>query len=236
MDPLLEIARRRHLVVIEDASQAHGAEYGGRRAGSLGDAACFSFYPSKNLGAYGDAGAVVTDDERLARSVRRLRDHGGVSKYDHEVVGYNSRMDAIQGAVLGIKLRHLEEWNRLRAQRALLYTRLLAAVQLVRPPVIGAGRTHVFHLYIITVGAGARDALQAHLRDAGIQTGIHYPAPVHLTGAFRHLARAVAFPVAEEAARTILSLPMFPELSEEAVADVVDEIARFAGRTAVRLG
>ena len=228
MEPLLEIARRRGLAVVEDASQAHGAVYRGRRVGSLGDAACFSFYPSKNLGAYGDAGAVVTDDADLAVRLRRLRDHGGLSHYEHDVVGYNSRMDALQGAVLSVKLRHLDAWNRLRGERAQLYTELLGDLPAVVPPVIGDGRTHVFHLYVAALQGGDRDALRTFLLDRGVQTGIHYPAPVHLTEAFRGLGYpAGTFATAEAASRQIISLPMFPELSPDAVAHVAGTIRQF---------
>jgi len=228
MEPLIEIARRRGLAVVEDASQAHGAVYRGRRVGGFGDAACFSFYPSKNLGAYGDAGAVVTNDADVALRLRRLRDHGGLSHYQHDVVGYNSRMDALQGAVLTVKLRHLEEWNRLRGERAQLYTQLLAHLPAVVTPVTGDGRTHVFHLYVVALRSADRDALRTLLLDRGVQTGIHYPAPVHLTAAFRGLGYpAGTFPVAERASREIVSLPMFPELSSDAVAHVVGTIREF---------
>jgi dTDP-4-amino-4,6-dideoxygalactose transaminase len=228
MDPLTEIAHRHGLAVIEDASQAHGAAYRGRRVGGLGDAACFSFYPSKNLGAYGDAGAVVTNDAGVALRLRRLRDHGGLTHYQHEIIGHNSRMDALQWAVLTVKLRHLEEWNRLRGEHAQLYTRLLANLPGVVTPAIGDGCTHVFHLYVIALVSGDRDALRTYLLDRGVQTGIHYPAPVHLTEAFRGLGYPIGtFPVAEQAARQIVSLPMFPELSPDAVAHVVGAISEF---------
>ena len=228
MDPLLAIARRHGLVVVEDASQAHGATYRGRVVGGLGDAACFSFYPSKNLGAYGDAGAVVTSDADIALRVRTLRDHGGMAHYQHEVVGYNSRMDALQAAVLTVKLRHLEEWNHRRREHARLYSRLLAEVPAVETPVIRGDGAHVFHLYVVALTAGNRDALRIHLSNRGVQTGIHYPAPVHLTGAFRSLGHASgAFPVAEQASRQILSLPMYPELQPDAVAHVVEEVRGF---------
>lgn len=234
MDPLVEIARRRRVALVEDASQAHGATYRGRPVGGFGDAACFSFYPSKNLGAYGDAGAVVTNDAALALRVRRLRDHGGVTHYQHDVVGYNSRLDTLQGAVLAVKLRHLEEWNRLRRERGELYSRLLAGVPAVETPAIRGDGTHAFHLYVVAF-AGDREALRAYLRDRRVQTGIHYPVPVHLTGAFRSLGYPPgAFPVAERAARHIVSLPMYPELSLDAVAHVVDEISRFVHETVGR--
>src|SRR3990172_6286377 len=163
MDALLEIARRRRVAVVEDASQAHGAAYRGRPVGGLGDAAAFSFYPSKNLGAYGDAGAVVTNDPDVAQHVRALRDHGGVTHYQHDVVGYNSRMDALQGAVLRVKLRHLDGWNRLRRERAILYTRLLAGVPGVAAPVGGRGGPHFYLLFVAPPPPGGRDALRSHL-------------------------------------------------------------------------
>jgi dTDP-4-amino-4,6-dideoxygalactose transaminase len=235
MHALVALAQRRGVAIVEDASQAHGATYRGRPVGGFGDAACFSFYPSKNLGAYGDAGAVVTNDADVALRVRRLRDHGGLTHYQHDVVGYNSRMDAIQAAVLTVKLRHLDRWNQLRQERGLLYSRLLADVPGLQTPVTHGDRTHVFHLYVVALTEGDRDSLRTHLLDRGVQTGIHYPAPVHLTGAFRNLGYATgAFPVAERASRQIVSLPMFPELPLDAVAYVVEEVRSFVQGTGGR--
>jgi dTDP-4-amino-4,6-dideoxygalactose transaminase len=177
--PILSIARSHALHVIEDAAQAHGAEYDGRRAGSWGDAACFSFYPAKNLGAYGDAGAVVTNDDRIALAVRRLRNHGGTEKYQHALVGYNSRLDTVQAAVLRIKLKHLDTWNQMRRANAQLYDELLSDIPgIVTPAVLNRAR-HVYHLYVVRVERGSRTELQHYLSDCGIQTGVHYPSPLH---------------------------------------------------------
>lgn len=232
LDALAALARRHDLILIEDATQAHGAWYRGQRVGSIGRAACFSFYPAKNLGAYGDAGAAVTNDDDLARSLRKLRDHGSAAKYDHEVVGYNSRLDELQAAVLLAKLPHLDRWNALRQNHAHRYDALLSGVPGVTTPVQRAEGSHVFHLYVIRVAQGERDTLREYLGERGIGTGIHYPQPVHLTAAFRHLGyRVGAFPVAEAAAAEVLSLPVYPELTEEQVAYVAQQIAQFqAGR------
>lgn len=235
MDSILEIAKRYKLYVVEDAAQAHGAEYKGRKAGSMGCAACFSFYPAKNLGAYGDAGAVVTSDDQIALTVRKLRDHGGVEKYQHELVGYNSRLDTLQAAVLLVKLKYLDEWNRVRRQNAQLYDELLSGIPGIVTPCVLEGASHVYHLYVIRVEQGSRDELQRHLRERGIQTGIHYPRPVHLTKAFEYLGyREGDFPVAEDCARKILSLPMYPELTREQIAYVAQEIERFMSQGEIR--
>jgi len=229
MQRLRQVARASKLILIEDAAQAHGAAEDGRRTGALGDVACFSFYPSKNLGAYGDAGAIVTNDDDVAATVRRLRDHGATGKYEHDVVGYNSRLDTLQAAVLLVKLRHLERWNSLRQAHARAYTAALEGDALITPPAIRAGVDHVFHLYVIAVGSGRRDLLRSYLRSRGIETGIHYPVPVHLTRAFRLLDhREGAFPAAERIAHTVLSLPMFPGLGEEQLAYVADSVSQFA--------
>lgn len=212
LDPIFEIARRHSLVVIEDAAQAHGAEYKGRRVGPLGNVGCFSFYPAKNLGAYGDAGAVVTNDEAVARRVRLLRDHGSERKYDHEIIGYTFRLEALQAAVLGVKLRHLDRWNDLRRKHAARYDDLLKGSDLVLPHEMAYAH-HVYHLYVVQTDA--RDGLQERLSAAGIQTGIHYPIPIHLQPAYESLGyKAGDFPEAERQARCVLSLPMFPELTE----------------------
>src|SRR5215212_3944830 len=219
LDAVFEIAERHNLVVIEDAAQAHGARYKGKRVGPLGRAGCFSFYPGKNLGAYGEGGAVVTNDKEVARRVRLLRDHGSEQKYRHEVVGYNFRLEGIQGAVLGVKLKHLDRWNELRRQHAARYRKLLA-------PHAGAGlltlqgesrdAESVHHLFVIQ--ADARDSLQRFLSAAGVQTGIHYPVPVHLQPAYASLGHKEGdFPVAERQAQRLLSLPMFAELTERQV-------------------
>jgi dTDP-4-amino-4,6-dideoxygalactose transaminase len=225
MDPINEIARKHGLRVIEDAAQAHGAEYNGRRAGNLGEVACFSFYPGKNLGAYGDSGAVVTNDPEIARKIGMLRNHGRAEKHEHQMEGLNSRMDEIQGAVLRVKLRHLSDWNDLRRTKAELYNRLLEDVD-VTVPVAADNVQHVYHLYVIRTTK--RNALRTHLGDNGISTGIHYPRPLHLQPAYRHLNHSEGdFPISEAYSRQILSLPMCPELSEEGIERVCSEIKVF---------
>lgn len=227
MDPILEIAKKYGLYVIEDAAQAHGAEYKGRKAGSMGHIGCFSFYPSKNLGAYGDGGAVVTSDDALALAVRKLRDHGSIEKYRHDLVGYNSRLDALQAAVLSVKLQYLDEWNQLRGQHARLYNELLSFPGMITPHVL-EGVTHVYHLYVIRVREGSRDELKLYLKERGIQTGIHYPDPIHLTPAFAELGyKRGDFPVAEGYADQILSIPMYPELIREQIEYVAESIAEY---------
>ena len=220
MDPILDIARRHGLVVIEDACQAHGAEYNGRRAGSLGDMGCFSFYPGKNLGAYGEGGMVVTDNPDYARTIRMLRDWGAERKYHHVLKGYNYRLEGIQGAVLRVKLRHLEAWTQARRAAAGRYDRLLAGSG-VRTPEAMPDARHVYHIYAIRTPH--RHAWQEALQAQGIQTGIHYPTPVHLLPAFADLGYSPGdFPHAEQAANEVLSLPMFPELT----AGQCEEVAR----------
>jgi dTDP-4-amino-4,6-dideoxygalactose transaminase len=214
MDPILEIARRRALVVIEDAAQAHGAEYKGRRAGGLGDFGCFSFYPTKNLGACGEGGIVVTSDPERARLVRLLRDWGQTSKYRHDLLGFNYRMDGIQGAVLRIKLRRLEGWTEARRAHAARYDEELASSG-VSTPVEMPWARHVYHAY--TVRSRSRDSLRDALAECGIQSGIHYPVPLHLQPVFADLGYGPgAFPHAEAAAREVLCLPIFPELPADA--------------------
>lgn len=228
LEAIMQVARRHNLLVIEDAAQAHGAQYHGRRVGSIGDAACFSFYPSKNLGAYGDGGAIVTNDDSLALKIRHLRDHGSVQKYQHEMVGYNSRLDALQAVVLSVKLKYLDQWNAMRARNAHLYNELLSEIPGVVTPQVLPDVQHVYHLYVIRLTRGDRNRLQAHLKAHGIETGIHYPQPVHLTKAFAHLGyREGDFPIAERCARAILSLPMYPELRAEQIEHVAQEIQSF---------
>lgn len=222
MDPIVEIAERHGLLVIEDAAQAHGAEYRGRRVGSLGHMACFSFYPGKNLGAYGEAGAVVTNNGDYARTLRMLRDWGAETKYHHILKGYNYRMEALQGAVLGVKLGYLDAWTELRRAHAALYTDLLkgAGVQL---PEERPYAKHVYHIYAIRTSQ--RDRMQKALWEQNIQTGIHYPIPVHLLKAHEDLGyRRGDFPCSEAAADQVLSLPMYAELSDEAIAKVAQAI------------
>jgi dTDP-4-amino-4,6-dideoxygalactose transaminase len=226
MDALLEISARRRVPLIEDACQAHGAEYHGRRAGSMGVSGCFSFYPGKNLGAYGEGGMIVTSDDEQASKMRMLRDWGQERRYHHVLKGYNYRMDAIQGAILRVKLRYLERWTKARRANARRYAQLLAASGLRIPQEV-AGRRHVWHIY--AVRATDRDALQRALEREGVQTGLHYPVPVHLQQAHADLGYLPGdFPEAERAARTVLSLPMFPELGAEQVARVAAAVTEHA--------
>lgn len=212
MDPILDIAKRYKLRVIEDACQAHGAEYKGRRAGSMGDLGCFSFYPGKNLGAYGEGGMVTTHDAEYARTIRMLRDWGAEKKYQHVLRGYNFRLDGIQGAVLRVKLRYLESWTEARRQAAALYDTLFEGSAVVAPKQMAYAR-HVYHLYVVRTAA--RNHWQNALAAQGIQSGIHYPTPLHLLPAFADLGyRAGQFPHSERAANEVLSLPMFPELTD----------------------
>ena len=223
MTPILEIARRRGLTVVEDACQAHGADDRGRRCGSLGELACFSFYPGKNLGAYGEGGAVVTSDPDLARRIRVMRSWGEERRYEHTVRGFNYRMDGIQGAILRVKLRHLDGWTEARRSRAARYRAALAGT----PPVVPEERPDVRHVYhVFAVRVPRRDAWRAHLADRGVQTGVHYPIPVHLQPAYADLGYRVGdFPVSESVAHEILSLPMFPELTDGQI-DGIGEIFR----------
>jgi len=211
MDPLLEVARRYKLAVIEDAAQAHGAKYKGTPVGSIGDLGCFSFYPGKNLGAYGEGGMVVTNDEEKARTIRMLRDWGQDRKYHHALAGYNYRMEGIQGAVLRVKLRHLEKWTEARRAHAVRYRELLADCGLALP-VEAAYARHVYHVY--AVRAPNREELMQALAEEGIQTGIHYPVPVHFQRAYADPAYGQgSFPHSEKAAREVVSLPMYPEMT-----------------------
>lgn len=230
MDPIMEIARRHQLIVIEDAAQAHGAKYKGCAVGSIGDMACFSFYPGKNLGAYGEGGAVTTSNPEYARKVRMLRDWGQDHKYHHVLQGYNYRMEGFQGAILGVKLKHLEKWTDGRRVGAKRYDGLLADCDVETPKEMSWGR-HVYHVY--TVRVEDRDGLQVALNSESIQTGIHYPIPVHLQPAYADLGyRQGAFPHAELAAKQVLSLPLYPELSPQGIAQVVEAVKRFAGAKA----
>lgn len=226
MDPILQIAKKRGLIVIEDACQAHGAEYKGRRAGSLGDMGCFSFYPGKNLGAYGEGGMVVTGNAEYARTIRMLRDWGAEKKYQHVLKGYNYRLEGFQGAVLRVKLRHLEAWTEARRAAAARYDSLFAGSGVATPQAMSYAR-HVYHIYAIRTPE--RPRWQGALQAGGIQTGIHYPIPVHLLPAYADLGyRAGQFPHSERAAAEVLSLPMFPELTAEqceAVGRAVKELA-----------
>jgi len=212
MDPILEFARRHNLFVIEDAAQAHGAKYKGQGAGTLGDVGCFSFYPGKNLGAFGEAGAVITNDDRLQETIRSLRDHGQVRKYHHRFIGWNCRMDGIQAAVLSVKLQHLERGNTLRRRHALEYNEALDRVEELVRPFAAPYAEHVYHVYAIRVRD--RDEAMWRLQQKGIQCGVHYPVPIHLQKAYRNLGYETGrFPVSERTALEFISLPMFPELT-----------------------
>lgn len=232
MKPILEIARRRGLTVIEDAAQAHGAEYDGHRCGSMGDIAAFSFYPGKNLGAYGEGGAAVTSNPAHAQAMRVLRDWGQQRKYEHRVKGFNYRMDAMQGAILRVKLRHLEAWTEARRARAALYDRRLAGGP-VQAPAVRPGVRHVYHVY--TVRVRERERFQQALRERGVQTGIHYPIPLHLQPAHTDLGYVRGdFPHAERAAEEVLSLPIFPELTEPQVEQVAMAVRECAAEPSRR--
>ena len=214
MEPILKIGRETGLPVIEDAAQAHGAEYKTKKVGSLGLAGCFSFYPGKNLGALGEAGAVVTNDDRVAEKIRTLRDHGQTRKYHHSMIGWNCRMDGIQAAALTIKLRHLDHGNAQRRSHAAHYNREFAILEGITTPFSASSVRHVYHVYAIRVAE--RDLVLSCLNQAGIGCGIHYPVPVHLQEAYRHLGYVRgSFPVSEETSNEFLSLPMYPELSLE---------------------
>lgn len=228
MDPILEIAQRRGIRVVADAAQAHGALYKGCKMGTLGDAVCFSFYPGKNLGAYGDGGAVVTDDPEITHRVAMLRDHGRTKKYEHEIEGFNCRLDGIQAAILNTKLPYLEGWTDKRRQHAQRYGKCLAGVPGVRTPPEDRAVRSVYHLYVIQVED--RSKVRVHLEAEGIATGIHYPIPLHLQPAYtRFKLPEGSFPVSEEQARTVLSLPMYPELSEEQIEFVATKVWEATG-------
>jgi dTDP-4-amino-4,6-dideoxygalactose transaminase len=225
MDGLEALLAPRGIALLEDAAQAHGARYKGRRVGSLTPVATFSFYPGKNLGAYGDAGAVTTREAGMAERIRRLADHGRAEKYTHEEPGFNYRMDSLQAAVLLVKLRHLEDWNAARRHWASRYTEFLSGVEEVVPPAVAPEREHVFHLYVVRVPH--RDAVLASLREAGVGAGVHYPLPLHLQPAYRDLGYGEgSLPVCERLAREVLSLPLYPELDEEKVRYVVEQLKR----------
>ena len=218
MDSIADVARRHTLAVIEDACQAHGADYKGKRAGSIGDIGCFSFYPGKNLGAYGEGGAAVTGHQPYADKMRLLRSWGEQTRYRHSIRGFNYRMDGIQGAVLGVKLRHLERWNDARRRLAATYGRRLAGSG-ARTPMERPGERHVYHVYAVRLAQ--RDAWRAHLHAMGIQTGVHYPIPVHLQPAYGDLGyKAGDFPVAEALAGEVLSLPLFAEMTDAQLEEV----------------
>jgi dTDP-4-amino-4,6-dideoxygalactose transaminase len=220
MDPILEFARKHNLFVIEDAAQAHGAKYKGQTAGTLGDAGCFSFYPSKNLGALGEAGAIITNDAELQEKVRILRDHGQVRKYHHDVIGWNCRMDGIQAAVLSVKLPYLESGNSLRRTHAMQYNRAFDGMGEVITPFEASYARHVYHVYAIQVEE--RDEVTRFLKERAIQCAVHYPVPIHLQKAYQDLGyKTGSLPISEQIARQFISLPMFPELTEAQINMVV---------------
>lgn len=228
MDAIMDIARQHDLIVIEDAAQAIGAQYKGRKAGTIGRLGCFSFFPSKNLGGYGDGGMVVTDDDHLAEQVRMLRVHGSRTKYYHQVVGYNSRLDALQAAVLRVKLHHLDTWSTQRQRLAVRYRELLGDIAEIELPTTCPDRSHIYHQFTIRVRDGSRDALRSHLKQAGISTAVYYPLPLHLQECFDDLGyHRGRFPEAERASQQVLSLPMFPELSASEQEGIATAIASF---------
>lgn len=241
MDSLLDLAEAHHLTLIEDACQAHGAEYyskrdgAWRKAGSMGQAAAFSFYPGKNLGACGEAGAVTAHDDEIAMKIRMLRDHGQVKKYFHKIEGYNGRLDAIQAGILQVKLKHLSEWTESRRRHARRYNELFQGVQGITPPHEPSWAKAVYHLYVIRVPE--RDALSKHLADRHITTGFHYPIPLHLQEAYKEMGYGVGdFPVSESVSREILSLPMYPELSEQQQERIVSEIKKYLPESLLKKG
>lgn len=227
MNPIMEIAKRYNLLVIEDACQSHGAEYKGRPAGSIGDAGCFSFYPGKNIGAYGDAGAVVTNNPELAEKIRIYRDHGQTKKYHHEVLGWNTRLDGLQAAILSVKLKHLPKWNEARRANAELYNKMLRDIDGVITPFEAEFAKHVYHIYAIRTKK--RDELMKALAEKEIYCGIHYPIPIHFQNAYKFLDhKKDSFPVTEKCVDEILSLPMFPELSKEQIKKISNEIKLYS--------
>ena len=228
MDPIMAIAEKHGLKVVEDACQAHGAEYKGRKAGSIGAAGCFSFYPGKNLGAYGEGGGIVTDDEALAAKIRMFRDHGQAKKYYHDMIGWNARLDGIQGAVLDVKLKYLNDWNEARRRHARDYTAGLSSIKDVVVPQEAEYAKHVYHIYALRVQN--RDKFMAYLNEKGIACGIHYPIPLHLQNAYAFMQKGPgSFPAAEKCAAEYVSLPMFAELTDEQVAYVIEQIKEYYG-------
>jgi dTDP-4-amino-4,6-dideoxygalactose transaminase len=226
MEPLRKIADKNKLILIEDSAQAHFAKYNGQGVGTLGDAACFSFYPSKNLGAYGEAGAVITNNDQAAQKMRAFRSHGSFKQYHHDFVGHNFRMEGFQGAILNVKLKYLNDWTEKRRSLAENYRQFLSGVAQVKTPIEVSGHKHVYHLYIVRVER--REELQKFLAERKIHTGIHYPIPCHLQKAYENLGyKEGDFPVAEKYSKEILSLPMYPELTTEQIQFVSQSIADF---------
>ena len=227
MDPIMRLAKKYNLKVIEDAAQAHGAEYKEEKVGSIGDVGCFSFYPGKNLGAYGDAGMVVTNNEEIAEGIKLLRNHGRINKkYEHEIEAYSSRLDNLQATILRVKLKYLNKWNDMRRKNAKRYNKLLSEMDDIIVPYEADYSKHVYHLYVIR--AEGRDKLREELKSKGIATGIHYPIPLHLQPAYNYLGyKRGDFPVTEKASQEILSLPMFAELSDEQIEEIVKLIKNY---------
>jgi dTDP-4-amino-4,6-dideoxygalactose transaminase len=226
LDPLLALAERHGLKIVEDAAQAHGTRYKGTTVGTIGSAGCFSFYPAKNLGALGDGGAIATNDDGIAERARRFGDYGARTKYEHVEKGINARLDTLHAAVLTVKLGHLARWNQLRDAHAQRYDEALGSIPEVQAPLRSAFSTHIYHLYMIRVQD--RDGLRGHLERKGISTGIHYPTPIHLQPAYKDLGyHAGDFPVSEELSRTLLSLPMYPELCDEQIDYVADGVRSY---------
>jgi dTDP-4-amino-4,6-dideoxygalactose transaminase len=226
LDPIMELARERGIAVVEDACQAHGAMIKGSRAGALGDAGCFSFYPAKNLGAWGDGGALVTNDRRIADRVRRLRSHGEVTRYHHEAIGTTARLDALQAAILRVKLRRLDDWNADRRRVGAAFATALEGSGVTPPAPTASGGDHVFHQFVVE--ADARDGLRKHLAMRGVASAIHYPVPIHQTPAYASaVAPEQSLPVTEELAGRICSLPMHPALSESEIRRIVAAVQEF---------
>lgn len=224
---VLDIAKKYNLFVIEDACQAHGAEFESKKAGTFGNIGCFSFYPGKNLGAYGDSGAVVTNDEKIYRKMLAMRSHGELEKNKHEIIGSTNRLDNLQAGVLRVKLKYLKEWNSKRRKNASIYRKYLNDLKVIIPKEF-KGRRHVYHLFVIRVRN--RDEVRKKLSDRGIGTGIHYPTPIHLQNAYKFLGyKKGDFPVSEKVADEVLSLPMFPELSEEQIKYVCNSLKEIIG-------
>lgn len=223
LHPIMQVARKHNLYVIEDAAQAHGATYQGRRAGSIADIGCFSFYPGKNLGAYGEAGGVVTNDKDIADRIRMIRDHGQAKKYYHNIIGWNARMDGLQGAVLSVKLKYIDEWNESRRRHAGAYDELLQDVDGVILPKVAPYGTHVYHIYALRTQN--RDDVIAELKQMGVSCGIHYPVPLHLQKAYADLDyKEGDFPISEKCCSEYVSLPMYPELTQEHIQHVVSSL------------
>jgi dTDP-4-amino-4,6-dideoxygalactose transaminase len=228
MGPLMELSRRLGIPVIEDAAQAHGARYDGHNAGTIGQSGCFSFYPGKNLGAYGEAGAITTNDDQIAARCRSLRDHAQTQRYHHDEIGFNYRMEGFQGAVLGIKLKHIEAWTEGRIRLANRYLSLLKDLP-IQLPVVKANRRHVWHLFVCL--HPERDRIRAELEQLGIQTGLHYPIPLHLQKAYAHLGyKQGDFPVSERVGRECFTLPLFPEMTAQQQDAVVEGLRKVLGK------